>query len=183
MDNILNSYKYGRNEKLCIITILIVYCGGFSLSLYDGLNNDISIKYTSPLLYGDHGLEEIVNIKSLVVNNLIAYIVNYLGVFSMGIISLANTLYNSSYFGFILGNALRSQSLSDISCRILPHSFELIPILTSSADGLLLGVKIFLSLLGRSIQINIYLFFIRFILGIVVLFMAALVEFYISMHL
>ena len=135
----------------------------------------------------DPVLAEPVNTGSFTVwdiakNNLSVVTINIAGGMSLGVISVVNTIYN----GFVLGYSLSVVSdyivWNQIFRHFLPHSIEIIGIILSCALGLKITIYVFNIIFTRgSIEFKQMEFTIYLITTILIIFLAAILEFYISM--
>ena len=108
--------------------------------------------------------------------------INIAGGMSLGVISVVNTIYN----GFVLGYSLSVVSdyiaWNQIFRHFLPHSIEIIGIILSCALGLKITVYVFNIIFTKgSIEFKQMEFTIYLITTILIIFLAAILEFYISM--
>lgn len=135
----------------------------------------------------DPVLAEPVNTGSFTVwdiakNNLSVVTINIAGGMSLGVISVVNTIYN----GFVLGYSLSVVSdyiaWNQIFRHFFPHSIEIIGIILSCALGLKITIYVFNIIFTKgSIEFKQMEFIIYLITTILIIFLAAILEFYISM--
>lgn len=82
-------------------------------------------------------------LEHIIKNNLNVLLINFIGIFSFGVLSFVNTAYNGFTLTYILRSASNSYSFDQLLDNILPHSIELIGLLTSSAISFYCGVHFF----------------------------------------
>lgn len=85
-------------------------------------------------------------VKYIIKNNLNVLLINFVGIFSFGVLSCINTAYNGFTLGYILKSTLKTFAFGDIIRHILPHSIELVGLIMSAAIGYYGGVHLFRSL-------------------------------------
>lgn len=135
----------------------------------------------------DPVLAEPVNTGSFTVwdiakNNLSVVTINIAGGMSLGVISVVNTIYNGFVLGYSLSVVSDYVSWNKIFRHFLPHSIEIIGIILSCALGLKITIYVFNIIFTKgSIEFKQMEFTIYLITTTLIIFLAAILEFYISM--
>lgn len=165
----------------------LIYLCGFSVALYYSYSQGKVIESFNIVMKEPLYLQLIGDKPHLLIhifrNNIKVLLINYFGALSFGLIACVYLFYNSIVFGFVLGATLQTSCLNDVLPYILPHSFEIIPIVGSAAEGMLFGKILFCHFfLNKETVIDYKFHFKKFIFYIVLLLLAALCETYISIH-
>ncbi len=112
-------------------------------------------------------------------SNLKVVFINILGGLTLGILTFVNLITN----GIVLSYILKAIHLIDkkLYLILLPHSFEIIAYILSGAIGIELGVIIFSYIfLDKKNKLNIPKMLIKILISILIIFISALIEVYIS---
>jgi len=114
-------------------------------------------------------------------NNISVVLINLLGGFSLGILSLLNTFYNGVVLGYAFSVAMDHFPVPEILGHLLPHAIEIGAIILSCSLGLYMGSYIIKKmLLDNKSEFNYRMFTIHTALIMVIILTAAFLEVYIS---
>lgn len=169
--------KYGF-----LLILVFIYLIGFVIGLVSGMNEihttntPINNAHTISLL--DLPIHE--RFLEIFKNNIIVSFKNMVfGALSFGFFSVLYTFYNGFFFGFVTGISFHFLTISEILKSTLPHSFELFGIALFGYIGFLFSVYLF----TRRIFVEMKIVLTLFILGTIIILMAAIVENYVSMSI
>ena len=114
-------------------------------------------------------------------NNIAVALINLLGGFSLGILSLLNTFYNGVVLGYAFSVAVDHFPVPEILGHLLPHAIEVGAIILSCSLGLYLG-SCFIKklLLDKAAEFDYRLFTFQTALTMAIILAAAFLEVYIS---
>lgn len=122
------------------------------------------------------------SLKNIFLTNEIYIIKNYLGIISFGIYPIVMLIYNGGFFGMFVSATIPNTGTTFVVLHTLPHSFELVPVILSSADSLFLGVHLACRMFGFHRGEVCYLNYIKnFLLYTIIIAIAAFFESYISL--
>jgi len=145
---VLYPLNFVRMKKYLILSV-ITYIIGALFSLFvkiDFDNYSKTDKNKIELFYSGFKTENKPELlKAIIKNNLTVLMINFIGIFSFGILSCINTAYNGFTLGYILRCVLGIYSIHDILNHILPHSVELIGLILSTTVAYYCGVHLFRS--------------------------------------
>ncbi|WP_420841145.1 stage II sporulation protein M [Aquirufa aurantiipilula] len=117
-------------------------------------------------------------------NNSLVYFINISGFLTFGLFTVLNTFYN----GFVLGYLITTINRIFLDSaffykRIAPHSIEIIGIIISSTLGFYLTNYVFKNIfLNKKPKFNFKHFTSLFVLGFIIILIAAFLESYVSAH-
>ena len=115
-------------------------------------------------------------------NNITVALINLLGGFSLGILSLLNTFYNGVVLGYAFSVAVDHYPVPEISRHLLPHAIEIVAIILSCSLGLYLGSYFIKKLLlDKESEFDYRLFTFQTALTMAIILAAAFLEVYISL--
>lgn len=114
-------------------------------------------------------------------NNITVALINLLGGFSLGILSLLNTFYNGVVLGYAFSVAVDHFPVAEILGHLLPHAIEIVAIILSCSLGFYIGSYFIKKLLlDKASEFDYRLFTFQTALTIVIILAAAFLEVYIS---
>lgn len=118
---------------------------------------------------------------SIAGNNLSVALINIVGGFSLGIVSLLNTFYNGAVLGYAFSVAGNDLPVTVILRHLLPHSIEIVGIILSCSLGLYLGLYLFGAVfLDTKPRFDIKGFLVQTGVTLIILLVAAYLEVYVS---
>lgn len=117
-------------------------------------------------------------------NNLKSCLVNVLGAFSLGTITISNLVLNGLDLGLFLNAFLENYSLEEFVCTSYPHSFELIGFFISAAIGFEWSLIIFKAIFHNTKpqKKEYYMLSVKLIATFLIIALAAFTEAYISIN-
>ncbi|MEX2564784.1 MAG: stage II sporulation protein M [Cyclobacteriaceae bacterium] len=120
---------------------------------------------------------------SIAGNNLMVALINIVGGFSLGVVSLLNTFYNGVVLGYAFSVGGNNFPVPVILRHLLPHAIEIAAIILSCSLGLYLGLHLFKKmLLGKESFFKYRWFVFKTGITLVILVVAAYLEVYVSFN-
>ena len=117
----------------------------------------------------------------ILANNISVALINLMGGFSLGILSLLNTFYNGVVLGYALSVSMDHFSVSEILGHFLPHGIEILAIIISCSLGLYLGSYFIKKLLlDKASEFEYRMFFFQTAFTMAIILAAAFLEVYVS---
>jgi uncharacterized membrane protein SpoIIM required for sporulation len=117
-------------------------------------------------------------------NNLTVILINIFGMFSCGLLSVVSLFYNGFVFSYFLKSYINVLGLVKCACVTMPHSIELAAIVFSAYIGVKVGLELWHHIfLGKELQLNYKLILTEVVLCVIVIFVAAFIESYISIKI
>ncbi|MEX2592632.1 MAG: stage II sporulation protein M [Anditalea sp.] len=118
---------------------------------------------------------------SIAGNNIMVALINIVGGFSLGVVSLLNSFYNGVVLGFALSVAGENFTVPVILRHLLPHAIEIAAIILSCSLGFYLGIHLFRKfILGGYPVFDYRKFIFQAALTLVILVGAAFLEVFVS---
>lgn len=169
--------KYGF-----LLILVFIYLIGFTIGVFSGMNDfhttnpSISNAYSIPLF--DLPIHE--RFFEIFKNNMIVSLKNMaFGALSFGSFSILYTFYNGYFFGVITGSSCHFLTISEVLRSTIPHSFEMLGIAMFGYIGFLICVYLF----KRKMLLKIKNILFLFVIGAIIILLAAIVENYVSMSI
>ncbi|SFA44189.1 Stage II sporulation protein M [Pedobacter suwonensis] len=132
--------------KNYFILSLVTYAMGIAVCFCIDIDTSFSKSDTEKIetFYSGFKQEKKTQVLSHIIkNNLNVLLINFIGIFSFGVLSFINTAYNGFTLTYILRSASSAYSSEQLLNNILPHSIELIGLLISTAISFYCGVHFF----------------------------------------
>ncbi|MEX2513051.1 MAG: stage II sporulation protein M [Cyclobacteriaceae bacterium] len=163
--------------KTLTLSATAVYLTGVLLGYNIDPGFGIDLPAASPLM--DQTKTEL--LWSIAGNNLMVALINIVGGFSLGVVSLLNTFYNGLVLGYALSVAGDNFPVLVILRHLLPHAIEIAGIILSCSLGFYLGIHLFRKfILGGYPVFDYRKFIFQAVLTLVILFGAAFLEVFVS---
>jgi len=123
------------------------------------------------------------NFLLIVENNIRVVVINIIGSFSFGVISVLNTFYNGFILGYSISTSLNYFPVREVMRRFLPHSLEILTVVYSCGTGLVFGNYFMKRYLfdKRAVMMNMRAFGVHLMTVIVITILSAYLEAYVSM--
>lgn len=166
--------------KPYILTATVIYLTGVLLGYFmePDFSNDM-VKEVSLGHRFDGPKDEL--LLAVAENNMSVALINILGGFSLGTVSLLNTFYNGAVLGYALSIALENFQPEETLKHTLPHSVETVAIVLSCSLGFYSGAFLFRKVYidaGHLFETRLFLLWTTLVFAII--WMAAILEVYLS---
>lgn len=124
-------------------------------------------------------IEEELSFSNIFSNNIKVCIISILGALSLGILTCINLFYN----GFTLSYLLKAIYIVDTKyyINLMPHSFEILGFIIAGSVGIKLGhfiIQYFIQ--NKTVSFNLKEYIIKVLLCVIIIFLSAVAEVYIS---
>lgn len=166
--------------KYLTLSATAVYLTGVLVGFYmDPPIEEVYSDAVLPLQLLDQPKEE--QFYAIAGNNITVALINLLGGFSLGILSVLNTFYNGVVLGYAFSVAMDHYPVAEILGHLLPHAIEIAAIILSCSLGLYMG-SYFINklLLDKQSEFDYRMFTIQAALTMAIILTAAFLEVFIS---
>ncbi|WP_439484121.1 stage II sporulation protein M [Cyclobacterium plantarum] len=165
------------NAKPLTLSATAVYLTGVLVGYNIDPGFGIDLPEASPLM----DQPKIKLLWSIAGNNLMVALINIVGGFSLGVVSLLNTFYNGLVLGYAFTVAGDNFPVTVILRHLLPHAIEIAAIVLSGSLGFYLGIHLFRKfILGRRPVFDYRKYIFQAVLTLVILLGAAFLEVFVS---
>lgn len=171
---------------MIFVLYVCTFCYFFDVGFYS-VEDEQALMYKDVVLF--HSEEVLIQGKNTMLINILGsnikfVVFNYLGVVTFGINPILSIFKSAGVFGFISGSSVMTNGAYFCIAHTLPHSFELIPVILSAADGMYLGVNVWLNIImATKKELELSFFLKRLCVYLLLIVLAAFIEVFISMEI
>ncbi len=167
---------------ICFIVYVLGVVFGFNLPLeYGFVDHNNLLGQFSFNYYTESSGKVLIHIIG---NNITMVLINLIGGFSFGTISILNLFYNGSILGYSSHVALTYFSPFEFAKHFIPHSLEIVGIIISSTIGVRLGIFLFSKFVLQKKCTFDYRVHIRYgLLSILITIVSAFIEVFVSLRI